>query len=86
MRIRSLIRAVLLTSVAAAVGAPAAHAAPLTASFDHDPAAPAPGQTITFTSTSSGGGTAPIRLAWDLDDDGDFDDGVGATVARRFRR
>jgi PKD domain len=55
-------------------------AAPV-ASFSVSPAAPLTGETVTFTSTSSGSDTS---LAWDLDADGEFDDGSGTTAQRSF--
>jgi hypothetical protein len=57
-----------------------AHAAPV-ASFVVSPAAPLSGDVVTFTSTSTGGVTA---LAWDIDADGQFNDGAGRTVQRAY--
>lgn len=51
------------------------------ASFSASPGSPLTGDTITFTSTSSG---AISALAWDLDADGQFNDGGGSTAQRAF--
>jgi hypothetical protein len=54
---------------------------PPVASFSISPASPLSGETVLFSSTSSG----PITmLAWDLDADGEFDDGSGTTAQRSF--
>ncbi len=56
-----------------------------TASFKTAPGTPRAGDKVTFTSTS-----APVEgqeidsQEWDLDSDGDFDDGKGATVSKTF--
>src|SRR5687768_9389478 len=43
------------------------------------------GQTVTFDSSCSGQGQGGIALrAWDLDDDGQFDDSTEAIVTRTF--
>jgi len=50
------------------------------------PDVPDVGETVTFTSTATdpnGNGTI-ARREWDLDDDGDFDDGRGVTAQRSF--
>jgi PKD repeat protein len=50
------------------------------------PDVPDVGETVTFTSTATdpnGNGTI-ARRDWDLDDDGDFDDGSGVTAQRSF--
>jgi large repetitive protein len=47
---------------------------PPTAAFDFAPASPDPNQTITFTSVSTDPEGA-VAHAWDLDNDGSFDDG-----------
>ena len=41
------------------------------------------GQTVTFTSDSSDDGSIAAQR-WDLDDDGDFDDGTGTVASRAF--
>jgi PKD domain-containing protein len=56
-----------------------AHAAPV-ASFTVSPAAPLTGDVVTFASTSTGG----MALAWDLDADGQFNDGTGGTAQRAY--
>ena len=73
--------------VAAAVVPAAAPAAPgdqqLRASFTWSPERPAAGEQVTFTSTSTS--SRPIASQrWDLDDDGEFDDGEGETVTWTF--
>jgi hypothetical protein len=54
--------------------------------FSFAPAAPFVGQTVTFTSgaAASGQNNALVLQDWDLDNDGEFDDGTGATVRRAF--
>ena len=58
----------------------AAQAAPV-AAFTVSPGAPLTSQSITFTSESTGGVTT---LDWDLDADGQFNDGHGATAQRAY--
>lgn len=72
----------LWTGLAAALPA-GAHASP-TASFTASPVPALAGEPVTFTSTTTATGTAPVRLAWDLDNDGAFDDGISATIARAY--
>jgi hypothetical protein len=60
---------------------PSGAAAAPVASFTVSPEQPLSGQPVTFTSTSSGGVTT---LAWDLDADGQFNDGARATAVRAF--
>ena len=80
-RVTRRVGAILLWTGLAAL--PAAAEASPTASFTAS-ANPVAGQPVTFTSTTTATGTAPVRLAWDLDDDGAFDDGIAATVARSY--
>ncbi|MEA2123312.1 MAG: hypothetical protein QOI80_94, partial [Solirubrobacteraceae bacterium] len=48
-------------------------------------ATPVPtGQTVTFTSTSTDPDGSVASRAWDLNDDGQFDDGAGATASRSY--
>lgn len=54
------------------------------ASFSYFPAAPTAGASVSFVSTSSDPDTPIARQAWDLDDDGAFDDGTGERVSRTF--
>ena len=49
-------------------------------SFDISPISPLSGEPVDFTSTSN----EVIRETWDLDDDGDCDDGVGSAITRSF--
>ena len=62
----------------------AANQSPL-ATFGFTPSTPAPGQTVTFASQASDPDGPPPALAWDLDNDGAFDDGTGATASLTFR-
>jgi PKD repeat protein len=48
------------------------------------PATPAVGATVTFTATASDSDGTIAAIAWDTDDDGQFDDGTGAIVTRTF--
>ena len=61
----------------------AGHHPPL-ASFTVSPASPVTGQQVMFTSTSGGGGGSITGQAWDLDNDGAFDDATGSTASRSF--
>jgi PKD repeat protein len=55
------------------------------ASFTFTPQSPVADQLVTFTSTSTpSGGQSISSQTWDLDSDGQFDDGSGKTVTRRF--
>jgi PKD repeat protein len=55
------------------------------ASFTFTPQTPVADQTVTFTSTSTpSAGQSISSQTWDLDSDGQFDDGSGKTVTRRF--
>lgn len=55
------------------------------ASFSVSPANPLVGQRITFTSTSTPSASQTIEsLAWDLDSDGQFDDGEAEAASRAF--
>ena len=55
-----------------------------TAAFTVAPAAPQTGQQATFTDTSTDTDGTIAARAWDLDNDGAFDDGTGATATRTF--
>lgn len=73
----------LLAGVAAllVLAAPAsAQTPPITASFTANPEKPALGESVELTATSTGG----TVHAWDLDDDGAFDDAGGAKAKTRF--
>lgn len=59
---------------------------PPVASFDQSPQEPSPGQEVTFSSTASDPDGQIVAQAWDLDDDGEFDDGGGTLATRRFTR
>jgi PKD repeat protein len=56
------------------------------ASFTSAPDTPAPltGQQVTFTSTSTDPDGSIASVAWDLDNDGNFDDGNGSSAQRTF--
>lgn len=64
-------------------GTPTPNAAP-TAAFTVSPSSPQIGQGVTFTDTSSDSDGTISTRGWDLDDDGSYDDGSGATAARSF--
>ncbi len=64
-------------------GTPTPNQAP-TAAFAVSPGSPQTGQQVTFTDTSTDGDGAIASRAWDLDNDGSYDDGTGATAARGF--
>ena len=55
-----------------------------TAAFGYSPPSPLSGELITFTSTSSDPDGSIASLAWDLDNDGNFDDGAASTVHGSF--
>ena len=77
----------LLVAVSLALAAPMAHAsdnvAP-TAAYTVSPAAPVAGEAVTFTSTSSDAQGSITYQAWDLDNDGHYDDGEATTATRTF--
>ena len=55
------------------------------ASFTFSPQTPVADQLVTFTSTSmASAGQSISTQNWDLDSDGQYDDGSGKTVTRRF--
>jgi hypothetical protein len=62
--------------------------APPKARFIHQPESPKQGQRIVLASTSSDpDGTIPASgYAWDLNDDGVYDDATGETVSTSFRK
>jgi PKD repeat protein len=57
-----------------------------TARFSYSPAAPASGQDVTFTSASTDPDGPLASQAWDLDNDGAFDDGTATTATRSFAK
>ncbi len=57
---------------------------PPSASFSQAPASPVANEGVTFTDTSQDGDGVVASRAWDLDDDGDFDDGAGTSASRSF--
>ncbi len=54
------------------------------ASFNSSPGSPLTDQTINLTSTSSDSDGTIAGYAWDLDNDGQFDDGTGSTASTSF--
>jgi PKD repeat protein len=77
--------AALVTALLLALGgAGVARAATPSVGFGFSPAAPAAGQLVTFSSVSADADGDPITYAWDLDDDGVFDDGSEATASTTF--
>ncbi len=54
------------------------------ASFGYTPLSPASGDTVTFTSTSTDADGTIATYAWDLDNDGQFDDGAEASAQKPF--
>ena len=54
------------------------------ASFGVSPAAPVSGSAVTFTSTSTDPDGTIASQAWDLDNDGAFDDGTASTASKTF--
>ena len=78
------IRTILPIAIALAVSlSTSARAAEFDASFTYDPAAPEPGQIITVTDTTPEG-EDPLNRHWDLDGDGEFDNGTEKTVTRKY--
>ena len=77
---RLLIAVAAVVVMLVAAGSASAH--PPNVSFEYSPANPAPGEEVTFRSTSTGPPEHTQFLAheWDLDGDGQFDDG-NETVA-----
>lgn len=57
---------------------------PPSASFTAAPADPRVGEDVTFTDTSTDADGSITAREWDLDADGLFDDGTGATATRAF--
>jgi plastocyanin len=57
---------------------------PPVATFVFTPPSPNPGDRVTFFSTSSDPDNSIVEQAWDLDNDGNFNDGFGATAGRVF--
>jgi hypothetical protein len=60
------------------------HNRPPGAAFMYGPTAPLTGDAIAFTSISADPDGPIVSHAWDLDDDGAFDDGSGPTAAWAF--
>jgi YD repeat-containing protein len=56
------------------------------AAFSVDPVSPSTGDAVTFTSTSTDPDGPIASQQWDLDNDGQFDDGTGVTASRTFTK
>jgi len=66
------------------VGAPARNQAP-TAAFGASPSSPLTGEEVTFDASASSDPDGEIdAYAWDLDDDGEFDDAEGAKATKVY--
>jgi PKD repeat protein len=61
----------------------AANRAPISA-FTFSPASPRVGEPVTFTSNARDPDGSLVAYAWDLDGDGKYDDGTGATAQTAF--
>ena len=57
---------------------------PPTASFTVSNSTPPVGTTVTFTDTSTDGDGTIASRAWDLDGDGQYDDGTSATISQSY--
>jgi PKD repeat protein len=57
---------------------------PPTASFTWSPGSPIRNERVTFTSTSADSDGTIASQAWDLDNDGRYDDGTGVSASRTF--
>jgi plastocyanin len=57
---------------------------PPVARFSVSPTSPVAGQPVTFTSTSTDPDGRVVSQAWDLDNDGSYDDGTATTATRTF--
>jgi plastocyanin len=68
-----------VTSTAIAIGG-----RPPVAAFTFTPSSPNPGDRVTFFSTASDPDNQIVEQAWDLDNDGSFNDGFGPTASRTF--
>jgi PKD repeat protein len=76
--------AALLIALGALAVPGAAHAAEPSVAFDFTPSAPTAGQLVTFGSISADADGDPLAFAWDLDNDGQFDDGTEETASFQF--
>lgn len=54
------------------------------AAFDYSPQTPSTADTVTFSSSSSDPDGTIASQAWDLDNDGQYNDATGATASKRF--
>lgn len=76
--------AVRTVSVQAASGGGGPVPIPPAASFTIAPAAPVTNQPVLFTSTSSDPDGTLVEQVWDLNGDGNYDNGGGSTASRSF--
>jgi PKD repeat protein len=87
---RKVLISFVLALLGAALSAGPAHALPPHAAFGYQPESPLSGEEVTFTSESTTDPSDPLRTivaeAWDLDNDGDFDDASGPTAKWSFAR
>jgi len=83
-RAAALLLTALVAGVAATPAAAQSRNAPPAASFSYAPPAPRQGEAIAFSSTSTDRDGTIVRQAWDLDDDGAFDDASGPRASRAF--
>ncbi len=82
-RLKAFMRNAITDLTAGPAPPPPANVAP-TAAFTFAPTAPVAGATVTFTDTSSDPDGTIAARAWDLDDDGAFDDATGSVATRSF--
>jgi plastocyanin len=57
---------------------------PPVASFTVSPSSAVTGQVVHFDASASHDAEGPVTYAWDLDGDGQFDDGTGVTASRSY--
>ncbi len=81
----ALLPPALVAAFGAIAVAAGAAVGPLQASFDATPTSPHPGDVVALHSTTTGGSEAtPKQYAWDLDDDGAFDDATTVDTTVTF--
>jgi plastocyanin len=84
IRLAAAALALAIAGLLAGAAGAQAQSTGLQAAFEFAPATPKPGEEITFTATTTSASTEPIRHSWDLDGDGQFDDGAGDSVKTSF--
>ncbi len=82
-RLRAFTRNMIVDLSGGAAPPPPPNSAPV-AAFTFAPLAPQVGATVTLTDTSSDSDGTIAARAWDLDNDGAFDDATGAVATRSF--